>query len=177
VACGEVRYYDGTDVRPRFARPALAIRNTTKGRSKSPFRNLTLGNVRITIGAEPALIGDGQLCRERMPARTVVPTGSDTEWDSRVRGEWVGELTIWQGKNTRESNFRFAGTRPDDPDTAVQFTSNSDNAEQSSVDSTTTLRFIDAPLGFGAGPGRIVPRDENGLPIIYCVNVTITAGH
>jgi hypothetical protein len=149
--------------------------DVTASLGKNPFKNLTLSDVRITIGQDPALSGDGQRCREKMPDRTVVPTVDDTDWPEEVRGDWVGELTIWQGKNTSESNFRFAGTRPGDPDIAVQFTSNSDNAVQSSAGSTTTLEFVDAPLGFGAGPGRVVPRDDNGLPIIYCVNVTITA--
>jgi hypothetical protein len=145
----------------------------TAALGKNPFKNLTLSDVRITIGQEPALVGDGQRCRELMPNRTVVPTGTDTEWDNAVRGDWVGELTIWQGRTSSQSNMKFAGTRSDG--TAVQFTSNSDNAEQTTVGTTTTLRFIDAPLGFGDGPGRVVPRDDNGLPIIYCVNVKITA--
>jgi hypothetical protein len=147
--------------------------DVTAALGRNPFKNLTLSNVRITIGQEAALVGDGQLCRDRMPNRTVVPTGTDTEWDAAVRGDWVGELTIWQGKTTSQSSMKFAGTRSDG--TAVQFTSNSDNAEQTTVGTATTLRFIDAPLGFGDGPDRVVPRDDDGLPIIYCVNVTITA--
>jgi hypothetical protein len=141
--------------------------------ARSPFKNLTLSSVRITIGE--VLSGDGARCRELMPNRTVVPTGDDTDWDERVRGDWVGELSIWQGRTTSESNMKFAGTRPDDADVAVQFTSNSTNAVQTTDGTTTTLTFVDAPLGFGDGPGRIVPRDENGLPIIYCMNVQVIA--
>jgi hypothetical protein len=138
--------------------------------AKSPFKNLTLSSVLITIGEQAALSGNGERCRELMPNRTV-----DNEWDERVRGEWIGDLTIWQGRTTSESNMKFAGTRPDDASIAVQFTSNSKNAVQTKDGSTTTLTFVDAPLGFGDGPGRIVPRDENGLPIIYCVNVEVKA--
>jgi hypothetical protein len=143
--------------------------------AKSPFRNLTLSGVRLTIGHVAELSGDGQRCRELMPARTIVPTGDDRQWDSGVRGDWVGDLTIWQGSQTSQSSMKFAGTRAADPASAVQFTVNSTNAVQRTDGTTTTLTFVDAPLGFGDGPGRVVPRDDDGLPIIYCVNAEVKA--
>ena len=124
----------------------------------------------MTIGNGPAPSGDPAYCQSLMPNRTIA-----TSWDPDVVGDWVGDLEIWQGTSTSQSNLEFAGSRPYDSTQQIQFTINSSNAQQATVSGTTTLHFITAPLGFGAGTGRYVPVDAAGLPLIYCVSFDAVA--
>lgn len=133
-----------------------------------PFRNLKLSDVRITLNSPT---GDPAECRQPGSTRTydVTSFGGNA-------GTWQGELVIWQGRTTTASNFRFNGSRTaaDGSAEVVQFTSNDNDAVQTTSDGTTTLTFNSAPLGFGGGSTHF-DVDAAGLPILRCVRVVITA--
>ncbi|MGH7636892.1 MAG: hypothetical protein ACREOK_04505 [Gemmatimonadaceae bacterium] len=133
-----------------------------------PFRNLTLSDVRITLNSPT---GDPAVCRQAGSTRTY----DETSFGGNA-GTWQGELVIWQGRTTTASNFRFNGSRTigDGSVEVVQFTSNDNDAVQTTSDGTTTLTFNSAPLGFG-GQSTHFDVDAAGLPILRCVRVVMTA--
>jgi hypothetical protein len=150
---------------------------TASLRSRDPFQNLTLSGVQLTIPGSP-LQGEPTTCDALalLPERTVVPNDSLNTWDARVQGDWLGELSVWGSARKGDGNLKFSGTRTDGLGGTIQFTANDvdDNAIYATNDSTTSLTFAYARLAFGAGGENIVPED-NGLPILYCLNTTITA--
>jgi hypothetical protein len=138
--------------------------------ASAPFKNLTLAGVTVTLNAPT---GDPAKCRQPGSTRTY----DETSFGGNA-GTWTGELVIWQGKTTALSNFKFSGTRSSPttgaPET-VQFTSNDNDAAQTtSPDGTTILTFTSAPLGFG-GQSTHFDVDPGGLPVLRCVRLTVAA--
>ena len=135
--------------------------------ANAPFKNLALGDVRITLAE--ATQGDLAACQARMPNRTF-----STSFGANA-GTWVGGLSVWYNRTPAQSNFKFSGTRTVEGIVEqVQFTSNDDDAVQTTDGSTVTLTFTSAPLGFGSNSTHW-ELDANGLPVLRCVALTVTA--
>lgn len=133
---------------------------------KAPFRNLTLSAVRVTLVTPTA---PEAACKLAGSTRTY----SDSFGNNA--GVWQGDLVIWQGKTTKQSNFKFSGTRVvNGIEETVQFTANDDDAVQSSSGSTVSLALDAARFGFGSQSTHY-DIDAAGLPILRCVHVTFTA--
>lgn len=153
--------------------PVLAAPSTKQ------FSNLTLRNVRLTL---PAVIPSDAQGAEDEPDCNAYPLRTKVmdAWSyggTDVSGEWIGEMTIWQEKNqTQNSNIRFAGVDAYGSGAEIQFTSRSTQAVQSlDENGALVLQLDNLPDGFGAGPNRLVPVGDGGLPVIFCVNVEVRA--
>lgn len=134
--------------------------------AKSPFKNLSLANVSVTLNSAT---GDVSNCKLPGSTRTYSSSFGDNV------GTWTGELDIWQGRSTALSNFKFNGTRTvNGVVETIQFTSNDDDAVQTKPDgATTVLHFDSVRLGLGSQSTHYDTVD--GLPILRCVRVTVTA--
>jgi hypothetical protein len=140
---------------------------TASVNAKAPFKNLGLSGVVITLN-NPS--GDPSACRRAGTSRTYDSTSFGGN-----EGTWTGGLEIWQGSSTASSNFRFNGTRVvNGVEETIQFTSNDNDALQTTTGATTTLSFTSAPLGFGSQSTHY-DVDANGLPVLRCVRVTFAA--
>ena len=115
--------------------------------TKSPFNNLSLKGVRLTIGtpivgadstttyAPPS--GDTLLC----PHKSTVPYV--TTWDG-AQGVWVGDLAA-----DGTSYVKFNGARPGNPAETVQFTVNVGTRQYKDTNGAWHLEYTNAPLVFG----------------------------
>lgn len=133
---------------------------------KAPFKNLTLTDVQVTLNAPTA---PEAACKLEGSTRTYSDSfGSNA-------GIWRGDLAVWQGRTTQQSNFKFNGTRTvDGVEETVQFTANDEDAAQTTSGSTVTLTFTSARFGFGSESTHH-DVDAAGMPIVRCVQLTMTA--
>ena len=113
--------------------------------TKSPFQNLTIRGVQLTIGAPNAAgpSGDITTCTTRSTALPWAP-----DWNSN-EGTWVGDLGI-DGTNY----VKFNGARPANPGETVQFTVNVGTSQLKDANGVWHLEYSSSTLVFGGTTTR-----------------------